>query len=287
MAGKIPADAFDFYFGLGAQRSYQAVADRYQVSKRAVTKLAAKEHWQERVEELEKKARQTIEQKAVENLGNLNDRHLKLLRVIQARALETLKSMPLKTAMDAVRALDLSIRQERLLLALEDHDPQKPSSAPSTLSKLCAECPRWITDILACTIQWGEGDPRSSGEISDLATEISNWLDGLIARGLLDASLHLHELLLKAFQVEDSIYRRTKMEEKLLQLEQALKEFQKKNQIDPGDRFEWEILGAADMDDPRGRRLQWSEAFGSDLANDPLTFVARSMKSQTETRDLA
>ena len=36
---KIPPDAFDFYFSLGPPRSYQAVADKYGVTKRAVTAL--------------------------------------------------------------------------------------------------------------------------------------------------------------------------------------------------------------------------------------------------------
>ena len=34
---KIPTDAFDHYFSLGPGRSYQQVADRYGVTKRAST----------------------------------------------------------------------------------------------------------------------------------------------------------------------------------------------------------------------------------------------------------
>jgi len=45
MARKIPADAFDYYASLGPDRSYRAVAERYGVSKRAVTKHAAAEGW--------------------------------------------------------------------------------------------------------------------------------------------------------------------------------------------------------------------------------------------------
>jgi hypothetical protein len=37
---KIPQDAFEFYFSLGPERSYEQVAGRYGVTKRAVTKLA-------------------------------------------------------------------------------------------------------------------------------------------------------------------------------------------------------------------------------------------------------
>ena len=56
---KIPTDAFDFYFSIGPARSYQAVADRYDVSKRAVTNLAKREDWQRRLADIEAKARES------------------------------------------------------------------------------------------------------------------------------------------------------------------------------------------------------------------------------------
>ncbi len=34
---RIPPEAFDFYVGLGPERSYRQVAGRYGVSKRAIT----------------------------------------------------------------------------------------------------------------------------------------------------------------------------------------------------------------------------------------------------------
>lgn len=112
---KLPKDAFDFYVSLGAGRGYQAVADRFAVTKRAVTNRAKKEQWQQKVAEIEAKARQNAEQRLVEALEDMNGRHIKSLRIVQARALEALRSMPLQTAMEAVRALDVAIRQERLI----------------------------------------------------------------------------------------------------------------------------------------------------------------------------
>lgn len=112
---RIPPDAFTFYFGLGSDRSYQAVADRYGVSKRSVTKLAVQENWQDRVATLGRKARENSDQRILETLEDMNERHLKTLRVIQGKALETLKAMPLASAMEAVRALDMSIGKERLI----------------------------------------------------------------------------------------------------------------------------------------------------------------------------
>ena len=115
MANKLPKDAFEFYVGLSPDRSYQAVADHFAVTKRAVTNRARKEQWQQRVAEIEAKARQGAEQRLVETLEEMNSRHVKSLRIVQARAIEALRSMPLQTAMEAVRALDVGIRQERLI----------------------------------------------------------------------------------------------------------------------------------------------------------------------------
>ena len=115
MTRKIPPDAFSYYVGLGLDRSYQALADHYGVSKQAIVKAAKRERWQERLAEIERKAQEGADQRAVDNLEVMNGRHLKTLQVIQARALEALKTMPLASAMEAVRALDMCITKERLV----------------------------------------------------------------------------------------------------------------------------------------------------------------------------
>lgn len=115
MKRKLPPNAFEFYVGLGAQRSYKAVADHYGASKTAVTNLAERERWQDRVAAVERAARERSDQRAIETIESMNARHLRTLQVIQGKALERLKVTQLETAMDAVRALDLSIRQERLI----------------------------------------------------------------------------------------------------------------------------------------------------------------------------
>lgn len=115
MTRKIPLDAFTQYWTLGPDRSYQSVADHYGVSKRAITKVALKENWQAKIAELERKAHEAAEEKMVEDLEQMTARHVKVCKLIQRKALEALKSMPLSTAIEAVRALDLSIKQERLI----------------------------------------------------------------------------------------------------------------------------------------------------------------------------
>ena len=115
MNTKLPPDSFTYYYGLGSDRSYQAVADQFGVSKRAVTSRATKESWQERIREIERKAREKADQQIQETLEDMNGRHLKMLRVIQGKALEALKTMPMNSAIEAARALDMTIRQERII----------------------------------------------------------------------------------------------------------------------------------------------------------------------------
>ena len=115
MRKRVPSDAFDFYCALGTDRSYRAVAARYGVSKQAITSAARRENWQERLAKIEEKARNSSAHQIVENLEQMTQRHLQTLKIVQGKALQTLKSMPLTTAMEAVRALDMCIGKERLI----------------------------------------------------------------------------------------------------------------------------------------------------------------------------
>ena len=113
-ARKIPADAFDFYFGLGPNRSYEGVAQKFSVTKRAITSVAKREGWQDRLRQVEAKAREAADLKATETLTGMRQKHLKMLEVVQAKALQALKTMPLQTAYQAVRALASPHQQMRL-----------------------------------------------------------------------------------------------------------------------------------------------------------------------------
>lgn len=112
---KLPADAFNFFLGLGSTRSLQAVAAHFGVSRQAVAKRAQREDWAAMVAKADAEVRDRGRQDVLESMHAVNERHLKTLQVIQRKALETLKAMPLGSAIDAVRALDLAIRQERVV----------------------------------------------------------------------------------------------------------------------------------------------------------------------------
>ena len=102
MSRKLPLDAFDYYVSLDVGRSYSAVAKKYGVSKGCVVNAAKREQWQQRLKEIEDKARRASEERAVESMQAITDRHLRAMRAIQAKALEALKAMPLENAMDGV-----------------------------------------------------------------------------------------------------------------------------------------------------------------------------------------
>jgi len=140
MNRKLPFDAFDYYVSLGTDRSYQAVADHYGVTKRAVAKHAMKEDWQGQVATIERQVRETVNKKSQETLEQMAERHLKQLRVIQMKALEALKAMPLERAMEAVRALDLTMKQERNLRG----DPAADREAMTTEAIIKREYQRWL-----------------------------------------------------------------------------------------------------------------------------------------------
>jgi len=114
MKTRIPTDAFDFYVSLGPQRSYEATAKEYGVSKCAVSKCAQRENWHERLAKIETDAREMSDRKLTETLAEMHDRHAKTLKAIHVRAVEALRAFPIDNCMDAVKAVDMVIRAERL-----------------------------------------------------------------------------------------------------------------------------------------------------------------------------
>lgn len=110
-----PDEAFAYYVALGASRSYAAVAQHFGVDKKTVTRNAVDQKWQQRIEAIEAKARAAQDGKLAETLEQLNERHLRILRAVQGKALVALKSLPLTSATEAIRALLDTVRAERLI----------------------------------------------------------------------------------------------------------------------------------------------------------------------------
>ena len=112
---KIASDAFEQYVALGQERSYQGIANKYDCSKNAVAKIAAKERWSERLAKIEQEARDNSDKKLVEKLGDMRLRHLKTCRVMHAKALQALQQHPLTSAFEAFKVATETIKLERLI----------------------------------------------------------------------------------------------------------------------------------------------------------------------------
>ena len=138
MSGKIPSDAFEYYVSLGPGRSYRSVAEHYEVTKRAITKHAAREGWSERLDNIEQEAREESDMRLVEVLRETHDRHLKTVRFMQARALTALKQFPLTNGMEAMRATELAIKLERLIVG----EPSERTETVELVTK--REMERWL-----------------------------------------------------------------------------------------------------------------------------------------------
>jgi hypothetical protein len=92
------------------------LAQRLGAAKRSITRLAAREKWQERLLKIESQARERLDEKMVETMEAVNARHLKIFRAVLSKGLQALQSMPLSSAEAAVRAIEMAVRGERLVL---------------------------------------------------------------------------------------------------------------------------------------------------------------------------
>lgn len=113
---KLPADAFQYYLGLGTGRAYSAVAKHYGVAKGTVVNRAKAEGWQARITEMERAAREQVQRDAQNEMVAVRERQLKGARALQAKALEALRDLPPERAIRAASALNVAWKHELLLL---------------------------------------------------------------------------------------------------------------------------------------------------------------------------
>ena len=117
MAKKLADDAFEFYFALGSERSYEAVAAKYGVTKKTVSRRATEEGWVERLEEVKSQAKAKSNDRLSETIAEMHTRHLKMLKAVQGRALKAVQEHPLNTGIQGMRMIEMAIKMERLIRA--------------------------------------------------------------------------------------------------------------------------------------------------------------------------
>lgn len=155
---RIPHDAFDFYFGLGPDRSYEKVAERYGCTKRGIVKVASRERWQDRLAKVETEARAKADKKKSETLAEQKEQHLQALRLVLAKGIEGLRRIHLLEPMDTIRAIGLAVRELRVELG-------EPSdrTAVSIEDTIRREYERWMVaepDVNDKPQPDGDGDAR-------------------------------------------------------------------------------------------------------------------------------
>jgi len=126
---RLPIDAFAQFVAMGPQRSYAALARQLGVTKRSVSRLAVRDQWQERLDKIESDARIQLDAKLAESIQAVNSRHVKTARLIMAKGIEALRSMPLQSAMAAVKAIEIAIKVERLVLVEPETSGAKKDAA--------------------------------------------------------------------------------------------------------------------------------------------------------------
>lgn len=116
-ARKVPESAaFTLYVGLAHVRSYAAVAKHYDVKTRTILFIAKRHRWAERLREIEALAEERVREHNVGLVIEARERHLKALKVLQAKALTGLRDNSVRSVAESTRALEAAIRLERLIL---------------------------------------------------------------------------------------------------------------------------------------------------------------------------
>lgn len=118
-------DAFALYVALGHERSFETVAEHYGVSRRGIQYVADRDTWTKRLAKIEDAAKERVHEQMVESVTEMRARHLQTLRVVSARALEALRDHPIRSGMDAVRAIKIVISLERAITSAEAGDAQR------------------------------------------------------------------------------------------------------------------------------------------------------------------
>ncbi|MCC6808692.1 MAG: hypothetical protein IT381_14805 [Deltaproteobacteria bacterium] len=106
MKRKIPEEAFAYYAALGRRRSFQAIAERYGVTRQAVSKRAYRECWDIQVARLDEAAQAITKEDLLRLRCDTYERHTKMWTAVQGKALEALRDKPFRHGLDAVRALE-------------------------------------------------------------------------------------------------------------------------------------------------------------------------------------
>ena len=106
------AEALDYYFGLGDNRSYKLVAEFYGVSPRTVAQWASKYAWQRQVVEREHKLALQLQRETDKEILEDRKKYRKLIKASLQSYMDNLKNnkININNAKDFVRLINLDMR---------------------------------------------------------------------------------------------------------------------------------------------------------------------------------
>ena len=116
MRTKIPERAFDYFVGLGEDRTYKGVATHFNVSERAVVKRAARERWRERLSRIEEAARTEVDARLVVREIERLEKHMEAAIKKQEEAMDAMLNHPIRSAVEAAEIVFISVLLERAIL---------------------------------------------------------------------------------------------------------------------------------------------------------------------------
>lgn len=116
--GRIPPEAFRYYVELGADRSYQSVADHYGTSKATVVQAARRGRWQERLDELRAAELRAIDDRVLAIWDEKIEQYSHELSRRTGERVDAILAMPTRTATQVIHQMMAVIREERRLLGL-------------------------------------------------------------------------------------------------------------------------------------------------------------------------
>jgi hypothetical protein len=122
-----------------------------------VKKVALREHWQSRLTEIEDEVQARLDKRFADEVEEMRDKHLKTVRAIMGRALKGLQQYPLASGMEAIRAAELAIKLERLIMG--EVSERTAVTVEETVRK---EMSRWLVDAVDLEGAFGQGSVSDS-----------------------------------------------------------------------------------------------------------------------------
>lgn len=140
--GKKHFAAFEFYWGLGDDRSLLAVAKQFSVSETAAKQWSQAFDWQRRIDERERRIAEMISQKAEEDALEVRERALKLCRAIQGKFAQRFtdsKDDWKPEVIDFIRALQMELLIMGLPTSRDEHTVKELPGGTKNLAAYIVE----------------------------------------------------------------------------------------------------------------------------------------------------